>query len=292
MRYGFHGPSLSPSTACTTGSHALGDAFSLIRMGALSGGGNTPLMIAGASESCIIPIALAGFARARSLSTSFNDKPSAASRPFDSQRDGFVVSEGAAIMVLEELEHAKERGASIYAEVIGYGLSSDAYHITAPHPKGLGAYLSMKRALESAGISPGEVDYVNAHATGTSLGDAAENRAIRDLLVKEGGQSPKDVNVSSVKGAVGHMLGASGALEGVFTTLALKEGILPPTANLDKAGDAEGQSAGAEVEDVGNMWDLNYVPRVKQEKDIKIALSNSFGFGGTCATLCLRKYTE
>jgi 3-oxoacyl-[acyl-carrier-protein] synthase II len=284
MRHGFHGPSLSPATACTTGSHAIGDAFSMIRHGYP----HTPIIVAGAAESSVIPISLAGFARARSLSTAYNDNPAAASRPFDSARDGFVVAEGAAILVLEELEHAKARGAKVYAEIVGYGLASDAHHITAPHPKGLGAFLSMKRALESAGLDPSQVDYVNAHATGTPIGDAAENRAIRDLLVVKGGQAPENVNLSSVKGAVGHTLGAAGALEGVFTTLALKHGVLPPTINLDQPGNAGSAASGTD----GSMWDMNYVPKVMQEKKINVALSNSFGFGGTCATLCFQKYDE
>jgi 3-oxoacyl-[acyl-carrier-protein] synthase II len=276
MKYNFRGPSLSPSTACTTGSHAIGDAFNLIRHSS-----QTPMMLAGAAESCIQPLAVAGFSRARSLATAYNDHPERASRPFDRRRDGFVIAEGAAVLVLEELQHARQRGANIYAEVVGYGLASDAHHVTAPHPSGRGAFLSMKRALQDASIAPANVDYVNAHATGTKAGDVAENRAIRDLMLGDLGKpSPQHVNVSSVKGAVGHLLGASGALEGLFSALAVKEDVLPPTINLDEPGDGE------------PGWDLNYIPNQKQEHKVDVAVSNSFGFGGTCASLCFKKFTE
>jgi 3-oxoacyl-[acyl-carrier-protein] synthase II len=215
------------------------------------------------------------------LATAHNDEPAQASRPFDRSRDGFVIAEGAAVLVLEQLEHARARGANIHAEVVGYGLASDGYHVTAPHPDGRGAYLAMKRALKDAGASAGEVDYVNAHATGTQLGDKAENRAIRRLMVEEtGGKAkPEEVNVSSVKGAVGHLLGASGALEGLFSVLAVKENVLPPTINLDEPGDGD------------EGWDMNYIANQKQEKKLNLAISNSFGFGGTCASLCFKKFT-
>jgi 3-oxoacyl-[acyl-carrier-protein] synthase II len=189
-----------------------------------------------------------------------------------------VVAEGAAVLVLEELEHAKRRGARIYAEIVGYGLASDAYHVTAPHPEGRGAYLSMERALADAGVGTGEVDWVNAHATGTKLGDAAENRAVRRIMVEETGRDPGEVNVGSVKGAVGHLLGASGALEGLFSAMAVQQDVLPPTINLDDPGDGD------------EGWDMNYVAMHKQERKVDVVISNSFGFGGTCATLCFKKF--
>jgi 3-oxoacyl-[acyl-carrier-protein] synthase II len=247
-------------------------------------------MLAGASESCISPVGMAGFARARSLATAWNDEPAKASRPFDKARDGFVMSEGAAVLVLEELEHAKQRGATIYAEIVGYGTASDAHHITAPHPTGQGAYLSMKRALRDAQLTAKNVDYINAHATGTMLGDAAENKAIRRLMLDDdqnGKKDPQDVCVSSIKGALGHLLGASGAVEAVSSVLSVQRDVVPPTINLEHVGgDAKG---GGSVDDEG-IWDLNYVPGTKQERKVDVALSNSFGFGGTCASLCFRKY--
>jgi 3-oxoacyl-[acyl-carrier-protein] synthase II len=277
IKNGFLGPSLSPSTACTTGAHAVGDSFHILRHSP-----DTRIMLAGASESCISPVGMAGFARARSLATAWNDDPGKSSRPFDKSRDGFVMSEGAAVLVLEELEHAKSRGANIYAEIIGYGTASDAHHITAPHPDGQGAYLSMSRALRDAKIHPEKVDYINAHATGTILGDAAENKAIRRLMLGDNGKTaPEHVNVSSIKGALGHLLGASGAVEAVSSVLSVQRDVLPPTINLDEVGDANGQGT----------WDLNYVPGKKQERTVDVGLSNSFGFGGTCASLCFRKYT-
>ncbi|KAF2675553.1 3-oxoacyl-synthase 2 [Microthyrium microscopicum] len=284
MKFNFRGPSLAPSTACTTGSHAIGDAFNIIRYSK-----STRVVLAGAAESCIEPLALAGFARARSLSTGFNDIPEEASRPFDRGRDGFVIAEGAGVVVLEDLEHALERGApEIYAEVVGYGLASDAYHVTAPDPSGRGAFLSMKRALEDAELRPRDVDYVNAHATSTPLGDSAENRAIRNLMLGEGGyEHAQQVNVSSSKGAVGHLLGAAGGVEGIFTALAVRHNILPPTINLQCPGPAL-----KEKDDNLDGWDLNYVPFEKQEQQVNYAVSNSFGFGGTCASICFKKYTE
>jgi 3-oxoacyl-[acyl-carrier-protein] synthase II len=280
MKFNLRGPSLAPSTACTTGSHAIGDAFSLIRHNR-----SIPMILAGAAESCIHPLALAGFARARSLATKWNDDPARASRPFDSQRDGFVVAEGAGVLVLEELEHARARGVKqIYAEVVGYGLSSDAHHVTAPEPSGRGAYLAMQRALMDAEIEPAAVDYVNAHATSTSLGDSAENRAIRDLFGRVNGRT---MNVSSSKGALGHLLGAAGAVEGIFTALAVKNDVLPPTANLERPG-----PAGNEVNGKSEEWDMNYVPLEKQEHKVNVAISNSFGFGGTCASICFKKFVD
>ncbi|KAF2100614.1 ketoacyl synthase domain-containing protein [Rhizodiscina lignyota] len=273
MRFGFKGPNHAATTACTTGAHAIGDASRLITFG------DADVMVAGGAESCIHPLAVAGFARARSLATEWNDTPHLASRPFDRDRGGFVIAEGAGVVVLEELEHAKRRGAHIYAEVKGYGLSADAYHMTAPREDGEGPYLSMKRALKHAQLTPAAVDYVNAHATSTPLGDAAENLAIKNLLLGENGrEKASDVNISSTKGAIGHLLGAAGSVEAIFTIMALCEGTLPPTLNLEHPGDPP--------ED----FNCNYVAKEAQQKPISVALSNSFGFGGTNATLCLVRY--
>lgn len=266
MRYGFKGPNHAATTACTTGAHSIGDASRFIMHGDAS------VMVAGSAESCIHPLAIGGFSRSRSLATAFNSHPSKASRPFDRDRSGFVIGEGAGIMVLEEFEHARRRGATIYAEMVGYGTSADAHHLTAPLPGGGGAYRAMKMALRHAGIKPREVDYINAHATSTQLGDEAENRAIEALMQRE--KVDGMVNVSSTKGAIGHLLGAAGAVEAIFAVLAIKEAILPPTINLDNLTD---------------KFRFNYVPNVAQEhKDVQVALSNSFGFGGTNASLCFR----
>lgn len=289
MKFGFKGPNHASSTACTTGAHALGDAARLIAYG------DAEVMIAGGAESCIHPLAVAGFARARSLATEFNDRPEKASRPFDKDRNGFVIGEGAGVVVLEEAEHAKARGAQIYAELQGYGLSSDAYHMTAPREDGQGPMLAMKHALMHAGILPKFVDYINAHATSTPLGDAAENRAIKQLLLgREGKEHANEINVSSSKGAIGHLLGAAGAVEAIFATLAIHEvssrfslqrpsadsyqNVIPPTLNLDSPGDPP--------ED----FDCNYVANEAQQRHVDVALSNSFGFGGTNASLCFTRY--
>ncbi|KAF2027997.1 3-oxoacyl-synthase-like protein [Setomelanomma holmii] len=272
MRYGFKGPNHAATTACTTGAHSIGDAARLIQFG------DADVMVAGGAESCIHPLAVSGFARARSLATDWNDNPTEASRPFDKDRAGFVIGEGAGVVVLEELEHAKQRGVRIYAEVAGYGLSSDAYHMTAPREDGQGPRLAMKHALRHAGIKPGAVDYVNAHATSTPLGDAAENRAIKELLLGEHGKAKaSEINVSSTKGAIGHLLGAAGSVEAIFTVLAMHHHTLPPTLNLLSPGDPP--------EDFG----CNYVANVAQPREVNVALSNSFGFGGTNASLCFRK---
>lgn len=273
MRYGFKGPNHAATTACTTGAHSIGDAARLIMFG------DADIMVAGGAESCVHPLAIAGFARARSLATEWNDQPSLASRPFDRDRAGFVIGEGAGVAVLEELEHARSRGARIYTELKGYGLSSDAYRMTAPQEDGEGPFLAMKHALKHAGIHPGIVDYINAHATSTTLGDAAENRAIKALLLGEQGkESASEINVSSTKGAIGHLLGAAGSVEAIFTILSVYHDTLPPTLNLENPGDPPEE------------FNCNYVAKTPQDKHINVALSNSFGFGGTNASLCFSKY--
>ncbi|RYP47807.1 hypothetical protein DL768_006216 [Monosporascus sp. mg162] len=227
MKYGFQGPNHAVTTACTTGAHSIGDASRFIAFG------DADVMVAGGAESCIHPLTFAGFGRSRSLSTAFNDDPPSSSRPFDRLRNGFVVSEGAAVVVLEELEHAKARGARIYAELGGYGTSGDAHHMTAPHADGSGALLAMKKALQHAGIKPRQVDYINAHATGTAIGDVAEALAIRSLMSGEVGHADEgQVTVSSTKGSIGHLLGAAGAIEAIFAIMAITENVVPPTLNL------------------------------------------------------------
>lgn len=271
MRYGLQGPNHSVTTACTTGTHSIGDAARFIAFG------DADVMVAGGSESCIHPLALAGFARSRSLSTAYNATPAAASRPFDASRCGFVIAEGAGVVVLEELHHAEARGAHIYAELRGYGCSGDAYHMTAPREDGAGALLAMRKALRGARLRPADVDYINAHATSTPIGDAAENAAITTLMLgAEGGRArASDVTVSSTKGALGHLLGAAGAVEAIFAIMAVQEDVVPPTLNLHNP------SAG---------FDLNYVPLVAQERVVNVAMSNSFGFGGTNASLVFAKH--
>ncbi|GAW11230.1 hypothetical protein ANO14919_005720 [Xylariales sp. No.14919] len=270
MKHGFQGPNHSVTTACTTGAHSIGDASRFIAHG------DAEVMVAGGSESCIHPLTFAGFGRSRSLSTAFNNDPASGCRPFDRQRNGFVVSEGAAVVVLEELEHAKSRGAKIYAELRGYGCSGDAHHMTAPREDGSGAFLAMKRALKHAGIKPRQVNYINAHATGTAIGDAAEALAIRSIMVgEEGYLQDSQVAVSSTKGSIGHLLGAAGAIEAVFSILAIIENTLPPTLNMHEPS----------IEPKFNL-----VPLQAQDKDVDVVMSNSFGFGGTNASLVFSKY--
>ncbi|RYE11484.1 MAG: beta-ketoacyl-[acyl-carrier-protein] synthase II [Hyphomicrobiales bacterium] len=264
IRFGLKGPNHSVVTACSTGAHAIGDSWRLIAMG------DADVMVAGGAEGCVNRIALAGFAACRALSTNFNDRPTEGSRPYDKDRDGFVMGEGAGVVVLEEYERAKARGAKIYGEVVGYGMSGDAYHITAPSEDGDGGFRAMQAAVKRAGISPADIDYINAHGTSTPLGDEIELGAVTRLL---GDAAPKAA-MSSTKSAIGHLLGAAGSVEAIFSLLAMRDGIAPPTLNLDNPS----------VESV-----INLVPKVPLKKEINIALSNSFGFGGTNASLIFRK---
>lgn len=267
IKYGYKGPNHAVVTACATGTHAIGDAARMIALD------DCDVMIAGGAEGSICATAMAGFSQAKALSTKHNDAPETASRPWDNGRDGFVMGEGSGVVVLEELEHAKARGAKIYAEVIGYGMSGDAYHVTAPAPDGSGGYRAMAAAVKRAGIDPSEIDYINAHGTSTPLGDEIECAAVRNLL----GDHAPNVAMSSTKSAIGHLLGAAGAVEAIFSILAIRDNIVPPTLNLNDPSDSVG--------------DMNLVPLKAQKRDVKVALSNSFGFGGTNATVIMKEYS-
>ncbi|WP_374347618.1 beta-ketoacyl-ACP synthase II [Phenylobacterium sp.] len=264
IRYGFKGPNHSVVTACATGAHAIGDAARMIKYG------DADVMIAGGAEAAICPVGIAGFIACRAMSTGFNDAPEKASRPYDKDRDGFVMGEGAGVLVLEEYEHAKARGAKIYCEVSGYGLAGDAYHITAPAEDGDGGFRAMRAALKDAGVQASEVDYVNAHGTSTPLGDEIELGAVSRLM----GNAVKGLTMSSTKSATGHLLGAAGAIEAAFTALAIRDQIAPPTINLENPS--------VETE-------IDLVPNKPKPMKIDVALSNSFGFGGTNASVIFKK---
>ncbi len=264
IKHGFRGPNHSVVTACSTGTHAIGDAARLVALD------DADVMIAGGAEGAVCRLGVAGFAAARALSTGYNDRPAEASRPWDKDRDGFVIGEGAGIVVLEEYEHAKKRGAKIYAEVIGYGLSGDAYHITSPPEDGNGGFRAMKAALKRAGLNPEDIDYINAHGTSTPVGDGIEHGAVKRLFAN----TLPTLSMSSTKSAIGHLLGAAGAVEAIYSAKAIQTGVLPPTLNLENPSE---DCAG-----------IDLVPKVAKEKKVRTALSNSFGFGGTNASLILR----
>jgi 3-oxoacyl-[acyl-carrier-protein] synthase II len=264
IKYGLMGPNHAVVTACSSGCHAIGDAARMIAMD------DADIMLAGGAESAICPIGIAGFGQARALSTGFRDDPTRASRPYDVDRDGFVMGEGAGVLVLEEYEHAKARGAKIYAEVVGYGLTGDAYHVTAPHPQGSGAYRSMEMAIRKSGLGLDGIDYINAHGTSTPLGDELELGAVRRLF----GDAIGGLSMSSTKSAIGHLLGGAGAVESIFCILAMRDQIAPPTLNLDNPSEG---CAGVDL-----------VPHVAKSRKIRAVLNNSFGFGGTNASLVLK----
>ncbi|MDA0782246.1 MAG: beta-ketoacyl-ACP synthase II [Rickettsiales bacterium] len=264
IKYGFQGPNHSVVTACSTGAHSIGDASRFIQYG------DADVMVAGGAESAICRIGIAGFAAARALSTNFNDTPTKASRPWDKDRDGFVMGEGAGVVVLEEYEHAKKRGAKIYAEVVGYGLSGDAYHITSPEPGGSGGYRAMKAALGHSGLDISDIDYINAHGTSTPMGDTIELGAVKKLF----GDHAYKLSMSSTKSSIGHALGAAGGIEAILAILAMNNNIAPPTLNLDNPDEG---------------CDIDLVPHKAKEREIKAVLSNSFGFGGTNASLVMKQ---
>jgi 3-oxoacyl-[acyl-carrier-protein] synthase II len=263
IKYGLMGPNHAVVTACSTGAHSIGDAARMIMLD------DADVMLAGGAESALCPLGIAGFAQARALSTR-NDEPEKASRPYDKDRDGFVMGEGAGVVVLEEYERAKKRGAKIYGEVIGYGMSGDAYHVTAPHPEGAGGYRAMQVAMKRSGLDLTDIDYINAHGTSTPLGDELELGAVRKLF----GNAVGTLSMSSTKSAIGHLLGGAGAVEAIFCLLAMRDGIVPPTLNLDNPSDG---CAGVDL-----------VPHVAKERQVKAVLNNSFGFGGTNASLVMR----
>ncbi len=264
IKYGLMGPNHAVVTACSTGAHAIGDAARMIALD------DADVMLAGGAEGAICPIGIAGFSQAKALSTHFNDDPTRGSRPYDRDRDGFVMGEGAGVVVLEEYERAKKRGAKIYGEVIGYGLTGDAYHVTAPHPEGSGAFRSMEMALRKSGLGTADIDYINAHGTSTPMGDELELGAVRRLF----GSDIGNVSMSSTKSAIGHLLGGAGAVEAIFCLLALRDQIAPPTLNLDNPSEA--------------CTGVDLVPHVAKPRKIRAVLNNSFGFGGTNATLVMR----
>jgi 3-oxoacyl-[acyl-carrier-protein] synthase II len=264
IKYGLMGPNHAVVTACSTGAHSIGDAARMIK------DDDADIMLAGGAEATICPIGIAGFAQARALSTNFNDQPEKASRPYDRDRDGFVMGEGAGVVVLEEYEHARKRGAKIYAEVIGYGLSGDAYHVTAPHPEGSGAYRSMEMAMRKSGLDLADIDYINAHGTSTPLGDELELGAVRKLF----GNHIATMSMSSTKSAIGHLLGGAGAVESIFCILAIRDQIVPPTLNLDNPSEG--------------VQGVDLVPHTAKKREVKAVLNNSFGFGGTNASLVMK----
>ena len=263
IKYGLKGPNHAVVTACSTGAHSIGDAARMIR------DDDADIMLAGGAEATICPIGIAGFAQARALNMTYNDRPEQASRPYDKDRDGFVMGEGAGVVVLEEYEHAKARGAKIYAEVVGYGLSGDAYHVTAPDPEMDGAFRSMSAALKKAGMTPADIDYINAHGTST-MADTIELGAVKRLF----GDAMSNVSMSSTKSAIGHLLGGAGAVETIFCILAIRDQVVPPTLNLDNPDEG---TEGADL-----------VPKVAKKRKVKAALNNSFGFGGTNASLIVK----
>jgi len=266
IKYGFKGPNYATTSACATSSHAISDAFMIIQRG------SADIIVTGGAESSVTPMAIGGFNSARALST-WNERYSEASRPFDKDRNGFVMGEGSGTLILEEYEHAVNRGAEIYGEIVGVGLTADAYHLTAPSPMGEGAMRSMKEAVKDAGIQPEQVDYINAHGTSTPMNDLHETQAIKTLF----GKHAYNLAVSSTKSMTGHLLGAAGAVEAIATTLALVKGIVPPTINFNEA----------EPE-----MDLNYTPNKPVKKEMEYAISNTFGFGGHNASILIKKFDE